>query len=228
MNLNTPRMSRAEAKARTRQLLLDAARDVFATKGFNAATVEEIVERAGFTRGAFYANWGDKTELMWELVRTELDAQYDGLSSALEGAELDDKLEVFQNWYDRLLEPKPLRRAFDELTLSASETAEGRVRLAEVFAAERRSVTRVLDHIEEVLGVKLPIPAEHFAAIGYAIGQGLAMQHLVDPEAVPSTLFGDAQAYLWFGVLAATASGQFTPQTGTRTPARRRRGGTRS
>lgn len=110
----------------------------------------------------------------------------------------------------------------------ADETAKGRTRKAEAFAAERRAILRVLDHIEDVLGVELPIPKEHFAAMGFAMGSGLAQQNLVDPDAVPSTLFGDAQAYLWFGVLAAVQSGDFSPRTGTPKPARRPRGGTRS
>jgi AcrR family transcriptional regulator len=209
-------MSRAESKARTRQLLLAAATGVFEERGFNAATVEEIVERAGYTRGAFYANWADKAEIMWELADAAAQSSFDDLSQALERVSLDDKMDAFQGWFDRLLEPRPLQRAFNELMFAASETPEGRKRQAEAFAAERRAVTRVLDHIQEVLGVDLPIPTEHFAAMGFALGNGIAMQHKVDPEAVPSTLFGDAQAYLWFGVLAAVGSVDFTPRSGTR------------
>jgi len=221
-------MSRADSKARTRQLLLDAAQAVFEERGFNAATVEEIAERAGFTRGAFYANWADKAELMWELADTAAQASFEDLAEALEGVELDDKMDAFQGWFDRLLQPRPLQRAFNELMLVASETPEGRKRQAEAFAAERRAVTRVLDHIQDVLGVQLPIPTEHFAAMGFAMGSGIAMQHRVDPDAVPSSLFGDAQAYLWFGVLAALQSGEFTPRSGTRKQASRGPDGTRS
>ncbi|HTZ25378.1 MAG TPA: TetR family transcriptional regulator, partial [Streptosporangiaceae bacterium] len=43
------RLTRAEAKARTRELLLDAAARTFARKGFAGASVEEIAEDAGFT-----------------------------------------------------------------------------------------------------------------------------------------------------------------------------------
>jgi AcrR family transcriptional regulator len=220
-------MSRAESKARTRQLLADAATEVFAEKGFNAATVEEIVERAGFTRGAFYANWPDKTELMWELADAQAEVMFEGLTEAL-ARPLDETMDAFQSWFDRLLEPRPLQRAFNELMSAAADSPEGRARLARIFANERRAIAGALEHMEQVLGEELPIPPEHFAAIGFAIGNGLAQQHLVDPEAVPSTLFGDAQAYLWFGVLAATQSGDFSPRTGTRKRRSRPPGGTRS
>ena len=55
-------------RAQTRQLLLDAALEVFAEDGFGRATVEQVCERAGFTRGAFYSNFSSLDELflaMW-------------------------------------------------------------------------------------------------------------------------------------------------------------------
>ena len=44
----------------TRERLLDAAFEVFAEQGVHASTVEQIAERAGFTRGAFYSNFTTK------------------------------------------------------------------------------------------------------------------------------------------------------------------------
>ena len=50
-------------RAATRDRLIDAAVAVFAEKGVLAASVEEICERAGFTRGAFYSNFDSKDDL---------------------------------------------------------------------------------------------------------------------------------------------------------------------
>ncbi|WP_439592726.1 TetR/AcrR family transcriptional regulator [Microbacterium sp.] len=52
----------------TRQKLLDAAAQVFAEVGLDAASVEAICEAAGFTRGAFYSNFETKDELFLELA----------------------------------------------------------------------------------------------------------------------------------------------------------------
>lgn len=52
----------------TRQKLLDAAAQVFAEVGLDAASVEAVCERAGFTRGAFYSNFETKDELFLELA----------------------------------------------------------------------------------------------------------------------------------------------------------------
>jgi AcrR family transcriptional regulator len=62
---NTVTSRRREA---TRQKLLDAAALVFAEEGLDAASVEAICERAGFTRGAFYSNFDSKDELFLELA----------------------------------------------------------------------------------------------------------------------------------------------------------------
>lgn len=60
---------RRQAKAaNTRQLLLSAARTLIATRGFEGASVGDIAAAAGFTKGAIYANFGDKEELLLALA----------------------------------------------------------------------------------------------------------------------------------------------------------------
>jgi len=58
-------------RQKTRERLLDAAYDVFAEVGVDAAPVELIAERAGFTRGAFYSNFESKGELFMALAERE-------------------------------------------------------------------------------------------------------------------------------------------------------------
>jgi AcrR family transcriptional regulator len=54
-------------RAQTRERLLAAAFEVFAERGLGAATVEEVCERAGYTRGAFYSNFATMEELFFAL-----------------------------------------------------------------------------------------------------------------------------------------------------------------
>lgn len=58
-------------RGRTRERLLDAAYDVFAENGVHAASIEQVCERAGFTRGAFYSNFTTKEELFFALMERE-------------------------------------------------------------------------------------------------------------------------------------------------------------
>jgi AcrR family transcriptional regulator len=74
-------------RAHTRDRLMAAATTVFAERGVNGASVEEICETAGFTRGAFYSNFADKDALVLALIQADAAAQYAAAQSALEEAE---------------------------------------------------------------------------------------------------------------------------------------------
>ncbi len=71
-------------RARTRERLLDAAFEVFAQEGVLAASVEQVTERAGFTRGAFYSNFGSKEELFAALLEREGQTQLAALAAQIE------------------------------------------------------------------------------------------------------------------------------------------------
>jgi AcrR family transcriptional regulator len=55
-------------KAERRQVLLRAARDVFATKGYHDAKVDDIVAAAKVAKGTFYLYFPDKRSVFSELV----------------------------------------------------------------------------------------------------------------------------------------------------------------
>lgn len=61
-------VSPRKTKTERRRELLDAARDVFVEKGFAAASVDDIVLRAGVARGTFYLYFQDKRAVFEALV----------------------------------------------------------------------------------------------------------------------------------------------------------------
>jgi AcrR family transcriptional regulator len=52
----------------TREALLDAASEVFANRGYDGGTLEEIAATAGFTTGAIYSNFGGKQDLIMPVL----------------------------------------------------------------------------------------------------------------------------------------------------------------
>jgi AcrR family transcriptional regulator len=89
----TPKRSRANTRSR----LLAAAYDEFCTRGFQAATVEHICTRAGFTRGAFYSNFSTTDELFLALWDRQADRIIDGARALIEVLPLvDDPIEFTQ------------------------------------------------------------------------------------------------------------------------------------
>src|SRR5918992_2642094 len=95
------RRSQAERRAATQRALLDAAREMFAERGYHGAAAEEIVRRAGVTRGAMYHHFEDKRELFRAVVaeiETEVDeavleAARGGMRGG--GGPLEDRLAGF-------------------------------------------------------------------------------------------------------------------------------------
>ena len=75
-------------RERTRQRLLDAAAEVFAEVGLDAASVEAICERAGFTRGAFYSNFDSKDELFLELATRVSNQKLEAVSARARALEV--------------------------------------------------------------------------------------------------------------------------------------------
>lgn len=55
---------------RNRKALLDAAEKLFAKKGFERVTIDEIAELADLAKGTFYAYFSDKNEIARELAQT--------------------------------------------------------------------------------------------------------------------------------------------------------------
>ena len=63
----------------TRALLLAAAREIFAEKGYDGTRVTDVAIRAGMTTGAIYANFRDKDELLVTAVNEGMDEYRRGL-----------------------------------------------------------------------------------------------------------------------------------------------------
>src|SRR3978361_631567 len=88
-------------QAETREKLLESARAAFGRKGFASATIDEIAEGAGFSRGAFYSNFSTKEDVAGELM---------GRQMALDGARIAAVVGVAEGPPESLAER--LREAF--------------------------------------------------------------------------------------------------------------------
>ena len=68
----SPRLSRAEQNDRNRALLLAAARRVFLERGYYAATLEQIADEAGFSKGAVYSRFASKADMFLALLEDRI------------------------------------------------------------------------------------------------------------------------------------------------------------
>ena len=73
--MNVNRRTQAQRREATRTALIAAARELFAARGYAGVGTEEIVQRAGVTRGALYHHFSGKDDLfsaVYERVEQEL------------------------------------------------------------------------------------------------------------------------------------------------------------
>jgi AcrR family transcriptional regulator len=107
------RRTQAERRAATRRALLGAARSLFAEKGYHGAAAEEIVGRAGLTRGALYHHFEDKKDL-FRVVVDEMEGEIDEEIEAAERAQSglpEAVMAGYRAFLDAVLDPE-MRRTF--------------------------------------------------------------------------------------------------------------------
>jgi AcrR family transcriptional regulator len=190
------RPTRAERQAQTRSQLIDAAAQVFARRGFQAASVEEIAEEAGYSHGAVYSNFEGKADLflavfedyMAERVRELADTQAalaDDVSLEVRARALADQ------WMDRLARDRESFALHMEFLAHAGRDPQLARRFGTRSSAMREAVARYISHYQQEAGLEPAMPTDALALILRALGIGLAIESLVSPEAVRHDLYGD-------------------------------------
>lgn len=185
------RSRREEKKEQTRERLLDAAADVFARRGFQAASLDEIAERAGLTKGAVYSNFAGKDDLIVALLEARLDPQFSGIVTSVDPAgdlhqQATEAARAYLGVLDRTRESYLLSMEF---VVHLARHPELRRKFAGRYRALHRSYARMLEEYAAKAGFTLPLPAEQMIVIYMAMIDGLALTRLVQPEAVPDELF---------------------------------------
>jgi AcrR family transcriptional regulator len=207
------RKTRAEAQARTRADLLEAAARVFKRRGYEGASVAEIADAAGYSHGALYSNFHSKEDLFLELYEqwvarrvAEIDATWSAEHTLEERAKA-----AADDWLERLgADPTPFLLRL-ELTVRAAHDRRLRQKLATRTGAVPLAVRRLVESAIEERDAELsPIPAEEIALAFQALSLGLALEGLTDPKAVRPGLGGDLAAAL----SAAVRSPGSTPRDG--------------
>lgn len=198
-----PRLTRAETKARTRALLLDAGAQVFARRGFAGASVEGIAETAGFSIGALYSNFAGKEELFLELLSTRQDGRLAEAAQIV--ADEDSSLEhrrvalgqLLVSVADKDVDLAPLQAEFWLYAVRRPELLE---LLSTQFRATRDTLSDVLAARAQQRGTAGGPPPEAVATVVLALFQGLVQLRRTDPANVPEELYASAIQWLFTGI----------------------------
>jgi AcrR family transcriptional regulator len=184
-------LTREESRQVTRERLIAAAASVFAERGYRRASVDEIASRAGYTIGALYSNFSGKDEVLLALLEQQVGRIAERIvAAALEAGDPADKLRAgAREWMAFLDEEPELYALMVEFWTMWVRDEEQRPHHARRFAAVRAYIGRLIQEKADEMGVALRLPAEHVGAVVMALADGLALQHLANPEAVPAELY---------------------------------------
>jgi AcrR family transcriptional regulator len=178
--------SRSERTEITRARFIQSAEKIFARDGFEAAKLEEIAADAGYTRGAFYANFESKEDLFFALLEKEISSRIAALEREMDKVrEPEEKLRTMREFFlSKTLDRRWCLLAL-EFKLFAVRHPEVRKRLA---AMHRRFVgPRVgfLDSVMKALGRELPASAYATGVSIAALGTSLTLECMLDPAMMP-------------------------------------------
>ncbi|RSS56970.1 TetR/AcrR family transcriptional regulator [Streptomyces sp. WAC01280] len=174
-------------RPRTRAALLKAALEAFAEHGFHATTIEQVCERAGYTRGAYYSNFASKEELFLALFDEHSDRTVRRLADAIDAltaeeytlarlAEVASRIEPDErDWY----------LVTTEFTLHAIRDRQAAWVLARHDERLRAEIARGLTLVLRRAGRELTVEADRFARLIVALREGGLAQSYVEPAALP-------------------------------------------
>jgi AcrR family transcriptional regulator len=179
-------------RADTRARLLKAAGTVFAERGYDRASLDDVALAAGLTKGAVYSSFAGKDELLYALMRERIRERLEVVTEAIERqASVED---ITRDASAGLAELISSQAEWHLLFIEFWARAVRDPELREEFTRDRRAARAVIASLLQEqaahANLELPVPAEQLAVGVLALANGIAIEHLADPETVDTSIFG--------------------------------------
>ena len=179
-------------RAGTRARLLDAAAGLLVRHGLRDASIDRIAREAGYTKGAFYANFESKEALFLAMLDERFQQRASDLRRSL--ATDDDPALRARRTGDEFVasvsaDPE-WQRLFFEFAAHAARSDAFRVELVARYKHLREDMAAIYRRRADLLGLSLPASCDELALMTFAMGNGVALERLLEPDAVPDDLLG--------------------------------------
>jgi AcrR family transcriptional regulator len=226
--MSTPTRQRRPSRDETRNRLLEGAAESFIDRGIAGASVEDICDAAGLSRGAFYSNFADKDELVLALIeRMTEDSLAEIANNLANHPDPDDYIAVtqlqFRDRQGRIGNRHPALSV--ELTLYAMRNPKAQPLLRARLDRHQELIQRVVEHNANALGLGPANNRSALAAMILAMDDGFCLHALIDPARDPRESFNVALAFLAEAghAIAFVEQGQTHPRTTSPTATRKQR-----
>ncbi len=181
-----PRLRRAEQVERNRELVVDAARRVFLSKGYAGATLEAIADEAGFSKGVVYSQFESKADLFLALLERRI-AERAGENERLAGKLGRQRAlrTLLTNFARESAENAGWQQLLVEFRIVAARDPALNKRYAAAHAATIGHLGALIARLHERDGATPPYPVRVMAEMIMAVGTGLTLERAADPRALP-------------------------------------------
>jgi AcrR family transcriptional regulator len=211
-----PRLSRKEKQAHTRFCLMESAARVFARRGLQQASIDEVAGDAGFTKGAFYANFKSKEELFLAMLDERFAQRIEDIDRVWSsGGDMQDKARQAGEDFAQYLSDEEWARLFFEFAAYAARNEEFRQELVTRYRALRERVAELYSRQKEKMGIEPAVAPEQVAAMIFAMANGLALEKLLEPDAVADDAFGTMLVAFFAGLGATRGAAPAASESGS-------------
>jgi AcrR family transcriptional regulator len=200
-----PRLSRKEKQEQTRFCLMESAARVFARRGLQQASIDEVAGDAGFTKGAFYANFKSKEELFLAMLDERFAQKLEAIDRVWSSdGDLQSKAQQAGDDFADYLSDEEWSRLFFEFAAYAARNDDFRQELVTRYRALRERVAEVYARKKEEMGIEPAVPPEQVAAMIFAMANGLALEKLLEPDVVADDAFATMLVAFFAGLGAVS------------------------
>lgn len=183
-------LSRAARKAQTREAIIEAATRLFASKGIEATSIDDIARELGLSRGAVYAHFGSRQGLV-DAVSIETSDTVDEEILFRAGLSLKDRLRLLAaslTPYTRRLTPEKVFLDV-EFYLYDLRHQGPEYPLSDAQARANEEMGERLEEVARQRGETLPMPGRELAAALLGVARGVGQEIARDPTSItPETV----------------------------------------
>lgn len=164
------------------------------------ASLDEVAEEAGLTKGAVYSNFANKEDLFEAVIEDRIDQplqQEAGEVSQIEGTQQDRAMAGARLFIDTVQQERELFLLTLERRIYVARHPEHAPALQERYREQLAKVAELIAEQSNKWDLALPFPPDQMAVAVEALSQGMALQRLTDPDGVPEDLLGRLYALLF-------------------------------
>jgi AcrR family transcriptional regulator len=178
-------VTRAERKIETRAAIVQAAARSFARVGIEASSIDSIAASIGLTKGAVYASFAGKHELI-KAVADRYSASADISALMRDDLALAERLRLFGRGLMASLEgaSNQLMLLDFEYAVYGKRNKRWRAFLRESRRAGLEELAARFDAVNRSRGERLPLAAEAYLSMLTVTVRGVVQQYALDPESM--------------------------------------------